>query len=200
MKVIIIGGTGTIGAAVAGELSSRHEVLIASRTRGDIICDIASEESIRHLFEKAGKFDAVVVTAGDVHFENFSKMTDAKYRIGLNHKLMGQVNVVLIGREYIQPNGSFTLTSGILSHDPVRAGSSASMVNGAVDSFVKAAAIELTQGIRVNAVSPTLVAESAAAFGSYFYGFEAIPVQQIALSYVKSVEGLQTGQIYQAGY
>lgn len=196
MRVIIIGGSGTIGSAVAKELSPRHEILIAGRSKGDLNCDMLSEESIFSMFKSAGKFDAVVVAAGDVHFENFSEMTVEKYRIGLNHKLMGQVNIVLIGCQFIQNGGSFTLTSGILSHDPIRTGSSASMVNRATDGFVMAAAIELPKGIRINAVSPSILTESMELYGPYFRGYESVPAKRVALAYSKSVEGLQTGQIY----
>lgn len=200
MRIIVIGGTGTIGSAVCKELSKRHEVLVASRTKGDLQCDIGSEESIREMFKNAGKFNAVIVTTGNVHFEEFAQMTTAKYQIGLNHKLMGQVNVVLIGRQSIQNKGSFTLTSGILSEDPIKAGSSASMVSAALDGFVKAAAIEMDRGIRINVVSPTVLTESLKEYGPYFYGYEPVPASKAALAYAKSVEGLQTGQVYRVGY
>lgn len=197
MKIIVIGGKGTIGSSVVKELSPRHKILIAGRKSGDLICDITSEESIRQMFVKAGKFDAVVATTGTVHFEDLSKMNQEKYQIGLNNKLMGQVNLVLIGLEYIQDKGSFTLTSGVLSHDPIQKGSSASMVNGAINGFVRGAAIELPRQIRINAVSPTVILESMDNYGPYFRGFDPVPVAKVALAYSKSVEGLQTGQIYE---
>lgn len=196
MRIVIIGGTGTVGAAAAAELSSRHEVIVVGNSKGDLTCDIASEESIRSMFKKVGKFEALVSAVGHVHFDDFATMTAAKYQIGLQHKLMGQVNLVLIGREFIQQQGSFTLTSGVIVRDPIRGGTSAAMVNGGIEAFVKAAAIELTNGIRINAVSPTILAESMKEFGSYFRGFNPVPAAKVALAYSKSVEGLQTGQVY----
>ncbi len=196
MRIIIIGGTGTIGSAVVKELSPRHEVLIVGRSSGDLHCDLTSEESIRNLFIQAGKFDAVVITSGNVVFAGFEEMTSAKYHVGLNDKLMGQVNAVLIGKEYIQDGGSFTLTAGILSCDPIRAGSSASMVNGALEAFAISAAIEMPRQIRINAVSPTVLLESMKKYGAFFRGFDPVPAAKVALSYSKSIEGLQTGKIY----
>lgn len=192
MRIIIIGGSGTIGSAVVKELSPRHEIIVVGHSNGDI----ASEKSLREMFKKAGKFDAVITTVGNVHFGDFAEMTAEKYQIGLGHKLMGQVNAVLIGREYIQDRGSFTLTSGILNRDPIRTGSSASMVNGAIDGFVIGAAIEMPRGIRINAVSPTVITEAMGTYGSFFRGFVSVPASKAALAYSKSVEGLQTGQIY----
>lgn len=197
MKIILVGGTGTIGTAILKELSPRYDIVTAGRKGADLFVDMTSEESIRQMYEQVGEFHAVVVAAGNIHFANFSEMNAEKYQIGLNSKLMGQVNLVLIGRQFISDNGSFTLTSGILSKDPIRSGSSASMVNSAIDGFVRAAAIELTKGIRINAVSPTVLVESMDIYGPYFRGFNPVPAQKVALAYSKSVEGLQTGQVYQ---
>lgn len=196
MRIIVVGGKGVIGSAVVKELSVRHEVLIAGRKDCDLDCELTSEESIRKMFIKAGKFDAVIVTAGNVVFADFSEMTAEKYAFGLQDKLMGQVNTVLIGKEYIHEGGSFTLTSGILSCDPIRTGTSASMVNGALECFVKAAAIEMPHGIRINAICPTILQESMERFGAYFRGFDPVPASKVALAYSKSVEGHQTGQVY----
>ena len=196
MKIIVIGGTGTVGKAVVKELSKRHTVVTAGHSSGDMQVDITDSKTIEKMYQAAGKFDAVVSTVGKVHFGEMTAMTPENYFIGLNDKLMGQVNLVLTGLRYINAGGSFTLTSGILSSDPIRYGSSASMVNGAIDSFAIASAIEMPHGIRINAVSPTVLAESMDAFGNYFHGFEPVLAARVALAYSKSVEGAQTGQIY----
>lgn len=78
----------------------------------------------------------------------------------------------------------------------IQFGSSASMVNGAIDSFVKGTAIEMPPSLRINAVSPTAVTESLDSYGPYFRGFESVSVSRVALAYSKSVEGAQTGVIY----
>lgn len=200
MKILIIGGTGTIGKAVKQELAKRHEIITVGRDHGDIHADITDPASIEKMYQSVGKLDAVISTTGQVQFLEFSKMSRDDYYIGINNKLMGQVNLVLIGQHYINPHGSFTLTSGILSDDPIRYGSSASMVNSAINGFVKGAAIEMPHHIRINAISPTIVEESLWTLGEYFYGFEAVPVTKVALAFSKSVEGLQTGKIYKVGY
>jgi NAD(P)-dependent dehydrogenase (short-subunit alcohol dehydrogenase family) len=200
MKIIVIGATGTIGQAVVKELSLRHEVISVSNQRSDVRVDITEVQSIESMYKTLGKIDAVVVCTGKVHFGELSEMQQAQYEIGLKNKLMGQVNLVLIGMKYLNDHGSFTLTSGILNHDPIRLGSSASMVNGALDGFVKGAAIELPRNLRINAVSPIVVLESMGKYGPYFQGFLPVPVEQVALAYSKSVEGAQTGQIYRVGY
>jgi hypothetical protein len=138
----------------------------------------------------------ILILSGSVHFGPLAELTEADYNIGLQSKLMGQINLVLIGLRYINSASSFTLTSGILSHDPICFGSSASMVNGALESFAKSAAIEMPNNTRINVVSPTVLTESMDKFGAYFCGFEFVPASRVALACSKSVEGAQTGQVY----
>ncbi|HEY9771728.1 MAG TPA: short chain dehydrogenase [Coleofasciculaceae cyanobacterium] len=197
MKVVIIGASGTIGRAVVDRLSPRHEIVKVGRKSGDVNVDITSTESITKMYEEIGSFDAVVATTGNIHFGDFSQMSEADYYIGIKDKLMGQVNLVLIGKNYINDGGSFTLTSGVVSHDPIKYGSSASMVNAAIDGFVIGAAIELTKGIRLNSVSPGVVLESMDSYGDFFRGHEPVTVARVALAFSKSVEGLLSGKVFQ---
>lgn len=195
MRVLIVGGSGAIGKAVATELGTRHEIVTAGRSTGNVRVDISDLASIQKMYASLGKVDAVACAAGDVHFGPLAEMTPEQFDIGLRDKLMGQVNLVLAGRETVAPDGSFTLIAGTLSHDPVRFGASASMVNGAIESFVRAAAIELGDH-RINAVSPNVLEESLPAYGAFFRGFEAVPAARVALAFAKSIEGAQTGEVY----
>lgn len=200
MKIIIVGGTGTIGKAVVKELGKRHTIIVAGHSRGDVQVDITETKSIESMYKSVGEFDAVVSTVGKVHFGPMLEMSAADYAVGLNDKLMGQVNLVLIGLRHINERGSFTLTSGILSVDPVPFSISAAMVDAAIDSFAISAAIEMPRGIRINSVSPTLLSESVDAYGEYFHGYKPVPAAEVALAYSKSVEGAQTGKVYTVGY
>src|SRR5262249_1328326 len=142
MKIVIVGATGTVGKAVVAATKDRHDVIEVGKADGAMQVDFTDCESIRALFRQVGAFDALVVAAGRVQFRALTEMTEQDMRVGLNDKLMGQVNLVLIGQNHISDGGSFTLTSGTTSHDPIPYGTSASMVNGAIDAFVRAAAIE----------------------------------------------------------
>ena len=199
MKVLLIGASGTVGSAIAEELSSRHEVVRIGRNSGDERVDISDSASIRKLFERIGQFDALVCAAGNVTFAPLADMSEKQFELGLRDKLMGQVNLLLIGREFANDGASFTFTTGVLSRDPIRSGASASLVNGALDAFVRAAAIELPRSMRVNSVSPTVLVEAMGSYAPYFRGFKPVPAAEVALAYAKSVEGLQTGQTYHVG-
>jgi NAD(P)-dependent dehydrogenase (short-subunit alcohol dehydrogenase family) len=197
MRIVLVGASGTVGQAVAKELGERHEIVAVGSKSGAVQLDVTDAASIRAGLARIGAFDALVSAAGKVKFAPLADMTEADYAIGLKDKLMGQVNLVLVGREFIADGGSFTLTSGVLTHDPIRFGSSASMVNGAVEAFVRAAAIELPRGLRINAVSPGVLVESLPGYGPFFRGHEAVPAVRAALAYAKSVEGARTGQVFE---
>ena len=199
MKILLIGASGTIGRAVAAELAPRHELITAGRSSGDLRLDLTDPASIRDAYAEAGSLDAVVCAAGHVTFKPLAEMTAADYDVGLRDKLMGQVNLVLLGREHVADGGSFTLTGGVLDRDPIVAGSSASMVNGALNGFALSAAIELERGLRVNVVSPGVITEALDAYAPFFRGFEPVPAARAALAYAKSVEGKRTGQVFHVG-
>jgi len=195
MKILIIGGKGTIGKKVSGHFAKKHEIIIGGRNSGDIIVDISDSKSIEAMFESVGKVDAVVCIAGEAKWAAFDSMTEEDFYIGLKSKLMGQVNLVRIGQDYLHAGGSFTLTTGILADHPVMLTTSAAMVNGGIHSFVKAVSIELRDGIRINVVSPGLVEDAVTIYETYFPGHNPIPMNKVINGYIKSVEGKGTGEI-----
>ncbi|WP_394750151.1 short chain dehydrogenase [Spongiimicrobium salis] len=195
MKILVIGGNGTIGKKVSERLSEKHELIIAGRNSGDVKVDFSSASSIEKMFEKIGKVDAIVAIAGDAKWDKFKKLSEEDFYIGIKSKLMGQVNVVRIGQSYLNPGGSFTLSTGILADDPVDMTTSAAMVNGGIHSFVKAVALELENNIRINAVCADLVEDAYEKYKDYFPGNTPVPMRKVVDGYVKSIEGKITGRI-----
>jgi NAD(P)-dependent dehydrogenase (short-subunit alcohol dehydrogenase family) len=200
MKVILVGATGSLGMAVDRALSPRHEIVRVGHTNGDLNVDITNSRSIERLYEAVGTFDALVSTTGDVRFAPLGELTSEDFEVGLRSKLMGQVTLVTLGLKHVRDNGSFTLTTGQINDDPIRGGASGALVNGGLEAFGRSAAVELTRGVRINVISPTVTDESWAAFGPSFPGQKTIPVDEAALGYVKSVEGPQTGRVYRIGW
>jgi NAD(P)-dependent dehydrogenase (short-subunit alcohol dehydrogenase family) len=194
MRVLVAGGTGTVGQAALSALK-KHEIIRAGRKSGDVHVDVMDEASVKAMFSKVGKVDAVVACTGHSHFGPVDKMTPQQFLDGFKDKVMGQVNLVLIGMPFVNDGGSFTLTSGILSRDPVRQGSNAASTDGALDAFVIGAAIEMPRGIRINAVSPGLLADAAQRYDGYFPGHMPVTSERVGYAFAKSVEGAITGQI-----
>lgn len=194
MKIIIVGATGTMGKHLTHAFGTEHEIIKVASKGGDIQADITSVESIENLYKQAGSFDALVSTAGPSYVGPWKSLTDKEFRKGIEGKMMGQINLVLIGQLYIKPKGSFTLISGALTYEPQLNFANASAANGAIEAFVRAAAIELDNGIRINAVSPTVIEDSPQYF-PYFPGEIPTTMKQLEYGFRKSVFGSNTGQI-----
>jgi len=194
MKIIIVGATGTMGKHLTSAFEKENEVIKAASKGGDIQVDITSAQSIENMYRQAGAFDALISTAGPTYVGPWNKMTDKEFRKGIDGKMMGQINLVLIGQHYINPKGSFSLITGALTHDPQRNFANASAANGAVEAFVRAAAIELENGIRINAVSPTVI-ENSPRYFPFFPGDIPVTMQQLEYGFRKSVFGANTGQV-----
>lgn len=194
MKIIVVGSTGTLGSAVTADLEKDHEVVKVGFSEGDVQVDIANVASIRAMFEQIGPFDALVSATGAVHFGPLGDITQDEWQLGFNNKLMGQINLVMEGAKHINDGGSFTLTAGIISKDPIRYGAAATTVCSALEGFAASAALELPRGIRVNVVSPTILEESVHLFGAAFAGFEPVPAAVAAKAFRKSVEGAKNGE------
>ena len=200
MRILLV-GVGTIGECVLTKLKDRHDVVVASRSKGDVLVDISSKESIEKMYEKVGEIDAVIVAAGKVAFPKLDQTTDEDFSQSINAKLMGQINLVRLGLKAMKEGGSFTLTSGLLNYDVIERGSIAALINGGLEGFVRSAAIEMPRQIRINVISPGVIAESVQKYGAdIFSGFSQVKRDDVANVYVKSVEGRQTGQVYRIGW
>jgi len=195
MKILIVGGKGTIGKHVSAHLSKKHHIINAGRTSGDVTVDIGDINSIKAMFGATGKLDAIICIAGQAKWAAFESLSEEDFYIGIKSKLMGQVNLVRVGKDYLNAGGSFTLTTGILADDPVVNTTAAALVNGGIHGFVKAVSMELKNGHRINVVVPGLVEDSVDDYGDYFPGYNPIPMNRVVNGFVRSVEGKKTGEI-----
>lgn len=193
MKVMLIGATGHIGSAVRARLATAHEVVAVTRSSEPAV-DIADPASVAALFERVGVVDAVVTTVGSVPFKALAELDREGFLAGLSHKALGQIEVVRQGIPYVADGGSFTVTTGVVGREQIRTGAAAAAANGALEYFVPAAAAELPRGIRINAVSPSVLLE-ATGYHASFPGFIPVPAATVAEAYAKSVDGVQTGRI-----
>ena len=195
MRILIIGGQGTIGRPVTEYFQEGNDVITAARTSGEINIDITDSNSIRKGLESLKKIDAILCIAGEAKWGDFKDLTEDDFYIGLRSKLMGQVNLVRIGKDYLTPGGSITLSTGILADDPVVKTTSAALVNGAIHSFVKAVALEVENGIRVNVVALGMVEDAYDKYKDYFPGHNPVPMKKAVNAYVRSVNGKGNGEI-----
>ena len=195
MKILIIGGNGTIGKKLSSHFNEKHEVLIAGRNSGDYLVDLTDLNSIRSLLASIPSLDSIICVAGEAKWDDFKDLTEEDYYNGIRSKLMGQVNLVRIGQDYLKSKGSITLSTGILADDPVVKTTSAAMVNGGLHSFVKAVALELENELRVNVVSLGVVEDAYEKYRDFFPGHNPVSMDKVINAYVRSVEGRGNGEI-----
>ncbi|NIF34954.1 short chain dehydrogenase [Enterobacter sp. Tr-810] len=195
-KVILIGAQGKMGQAALSGLKN-HEVITASRSGEgcDHKVDITSTSSLKALFEKVGKFDAVVNTVGFCEYADFTEMTEEQWETTVQSKMMGQINLVKVGLDYINDKGSFTLISGILNVKPIPMAIADATTSGAIDTFVKCVAHELPRGVRINVVNPTVLEEAWDVYGEMMPGFQPVPGALVGKAFERSVDGFITGQV-----
>lgn len=194
MRILLVGASGTLGTAVRSALADRHELITASRSGADERVDITDPESVARLYAVVGTVDAVACAAGSVTLTALARLSREDLEAGIRHKLLGQVELVRLGQAHVRPGGSFTLITSVLSDDPVPGSAAAALVSGGLKAFVRAAAIELPAGLRINAVSPSVFTTSLPS--ALFPGAVGVAPARVARAYVKSIEGAQTGQIY----
>jgi NAD(P)-dependent dehydrogenase (short-subunit alcohol dehydrogenase family) len=194
MKAIVI-GTGTVGSAVKKALEEKgHEVVPVSRKSGEFRADISDTESLKALFSKVGRFDAVANAAGNVFPGPFEQTTDEQWANSIKSKGMGQINLVRTALPFIADKGSFTLISGVLTDEYTAGGVIGTVINHIVEGFVKAAAVELPRGVRINCISPTVLTESVA-YHPYFPGFIPVDAREVGQAYLRAISNPFTGRI-----
>ncbi len=192
-RIMVVGGTGLLGSAVVEALQPDHDVTVVGHSSGEHQVDIASKSSIQQLFDTVGEVDHVVSAAGEAKFGPLVDLTDDDFEVGLRNKLMGQVNLVRVGHEYIADGGSITLTTGVLSRQPMEGSAAISLVNAGVEGFMRGAALELGPDLRVNCVSPGWVAETLEQMGRD--PSDGVPAADVAKAYVQSLNGSANGEV-----
>ena len=81
----------------------------------------------------------------------------------------------------------------MLAHNPIPGSAAVSMVNGGLESFVKAAAMELGTKVRVNVVSPIFVKETMEMMG--MDSAQGLSAADTAKAYVAAIQTSQSGQV-----
>jgi len=194
--IILIGANGKMGQAAQTGLTN-HKIITASRSgeNVDYQVDITDETSIRRLYQQVGHFDALVNTVGYCDYAPFTEMTEAQWMATVMSKMMGQINLVRIGQEYIADDGSFTLISGILNVKPIPYAIADATTSGAIDTFVKCVAYEMPKKQRINVVNPTVLTEAWEVYGEMMSGFEPVPSALVGKAFARSVDGFITGEV-----
>ncbi|MFJ8625709.1 SDR family oxidoreductase [Kitasatospora sp. NPDC093550] len=166
-RVVVLGGTSGIGLATA-DLAARRgaRVTVASSRRDSAeralaalptgttadIADLTDSDQVAALFDRLDPVDHLVFTAGEplalMPLDDLD--LDAARRF-FTLRYFGALDAVRAAAPRLRPGGSITLTSGTAGRRPGPGWSVAASICGAIESLVRALAVELAP-IRVNAV------------------------------------------------
>ncbi len=191
-KVLVLGATGLLGRAVVELLQSRYEVISASLNHPQYPFDLSKPDSLKALFAKVGKVDAIICTSGVANLSPWHSDNDQQWEFAIRNKLMGQINTIRYGEEYVNDGGAIILTTGILAQYPFATSGIVTMVNAGVEAAVKACVTEIDR-VRINAVSPGWVAETMVSMG--MDPAPGMPAQEIAQFYAELIEQSSSGEI-----
>lgn len=195
MKIIVIGGTGTIGRAIIEALGSSHEVISASRSDEPRV-DLADAHTIGALLERVTDANAVICCAANAPLRPLTGLSDEGFFDSIAPKLLGQVRLAMHAATHLQDGGSITLTSGKIP-EGLAGSAGGALVNAGLEAFVRAAARDLGRGLRINAVSPGWVAETMVELG--MDPADGTPARDVARAYVEAVEGTMQGEVLRPG-
>ncbi|ALG10806.1 short chain dehydrogenase [Kibdelosporangium phytohabitans] len=199
MRIVVVGGAGTIGQRLLPALhQAGHEVVVAGRTSGEVRVDLVDHDSIEAMYREVGAVDAVVSIAAHGALDDFATLTTEAMAENMRAKFFGQADLVLTGQHHCADGASFTLTSGIFADQAWRGVTGGGVISGALHSFVLSAAIELPRRMRVNVVSPTMISDSVDAFDEHFPGMRPVSTDEVVAHYLRCVDGDDTGQIIRA--
>ncbi|WP_272149696.1 short chain dehydrogenase [Tenacibaculum aiptasiae] len=193
-KLILVGSTGVIGSKVKELVAKNYEIVTVNRTSGDYQLDMSDENAVEEMFKEIGSFDVLIATSGYGKWGSIEEHTIQDFHDGLNSKLMGQVNLVMIGRKYAKTNAMFVLTSGILAQYPIEGGLSLGIINAGIEAFVRGVALEMKDKY-VNVVSPSFAKETMELMG--IDASSGIPAIEFAKLYLQAIESETSGSIYQ---
>lgn len=191
-RILILGSTGLLGTSIEEQLKGKADVIGASFNHPENSFDLSKHNSLKSLFEKVGKVDAIICTVGMVEFDSWENEDDSKWNFGIANKMMGQINTIRFGQKYVNEGGFIILTTGILAHYPMKGSCITTTVNVAVEVAIKSVAFDMKH-IRFNAVSPGWICETLEKYG--MDTSLGLPASTIAEYYTKLVENSVSGEI-----
>ncbi|MEM9250204.1 MAG: SDR family oxidoreductase [Pseudomonadota bacterium] len=173
--VVVVGGGSGIGKAIAARaVRAGAEVVVSSRDSAKLAATVQSlgagtaltvdmtEASARAAWAAAlPRVDHLVISAASAAHGAFADLPEAQLRSMFDAKFFGPYATARAALPKMQPGGSITFFSGVLSRRPGVKCSGLGAVNGAVEALSRALALELGPDLRVNCLSPGMVRSEA---------------------------------------
>jgi NAD(P)-dependent dehydrogenase (short-subunit alcohol dehydrogenase family) len=174
-RVAVIGGSSGIGFAVAARAAAEGaHVIVGSSNAKNVdaaigrldgnasgyAVDVRDEGSVASFFQRVGAFDHLVYTAGDWSPNRGGGPVKQLDLVGANAtftvRFWGALAAIKHAQTNIAPDGSITITDGLIAHRPRKGAALSTAMAGAIEHLTRALAVDLAP-LRVNAVCPGYV-------------------------------------------
>jgi len=181
--ILIFGGSGGVGAAVAEALVARGQpVHLAARDEGRLrgvaerigagftVADVEDPAAIRRAVDEAvgagTALQGLCYAVGTITLKPLGRLTDADFERDFRINALGAARAVqaaLPALKQAEGTASVLFFSTVAVAQGFAAHASVSMAKGAVEGLTRALAAELAPKIRVNAIAPSLTRTAMAA-------------------------------------
>ena len=190
MRILVVGASGTIGSAVAGDLDDRgHIVLGASRHTARYEVDVHDLESVRALLERIRAVDALVCAAGEAIYEALGPGDIGGFDATLEQSVADQIQLVDEASKRVRE--CIVLTAGMVAVE-ANGSVATAMTDGALERFVRKMTL-VRRRPRINVVSPPLVHETARKLG--IAADVGVPAGRVATLYRRAIEEDLRGEV-----
>ncbi len=174
-SIAVVGGGSGIGKAIAAMTArAGADVIVSSRSQAKldaavaeigtgrtIAVDMTDKASVKAWATALPRIDHLVISASSAAHGRFADLDEGPVRAMFNPKFFGPYAVAKAALAKLNPGGSITFFSGVLSRRPGMDCSGLSAVNGAIEALTRGLALELGPDLRVNCMSPGMVRSEA---------------------------------------
>ena len=170
-KIIIVGGSGSIGSAIAKELTKeKYSIHIIGRDEKSLkeisdninceysIADVLDIDKLKSTLENIeGDIHGIAYCVGSINLKPFKISKEEEYIDSFKINTLGAITSIKVVMEsLIKNNGSILLFSTIAVQQGFTNHTIISSSKGAIEGLTLALAAELAPNVRVNCIAPSL--------------------------------------------
>ena len=170
-KILVFGGTGSIGKALATKLKeNNYSPIILSRNEDELkkisteikcdyrVCDVLNTERVKEISDEfRDNILAVAYCVGSINLKPLKITKDEDFIDSFKINTLSAINVIKLNQESLaKNNGSILLYSTIAVKQGFTNHSIVSTAKGAIEGLTLSLAAEFAPKIRVNCIAPSL--------------------------------------------
>lgn len=159
-KLLIIGGSKGIGAAILADQINKRSCVNISRTRPDVLGDF-EHYSLDVLVDELPDLDnlsTIIYCPGSINLKPISSLKEEDFRSDFDINVIGAVRVVKKYHRKLKKveGASIVLFSTVAVAQGMAFHASVAAAKGALEGLVRSLASEFAPSIRINAIAPTI--------------------------------------------